>query len=112
MAGLTFHATHLLLQQLRLKLRQIKPLSIRLNFSVLVDLNDANAVDEEHISGLGLETQPPFDGSFLTTDRHVKRLDSDLVQDSRERLLVSKDGLTALNRRSSDRVFYCAVSGE
>src|ERR1041384_3772646 len=44
-----------LLLQLRLKIREIKPLSIRLNLSVLVDLNDADAVDEEDISGLGLK---------------------------------------------------------
>ena len=45
-----------LLQQLRLKIRQIKVLAVRLNLAVLVDLKDADAVDEENISGLGLKT--------------------------------------------------------
>jgi hypothetical protein len=45
-----------LLLQLRLKIREIKVLSVRLNFSIRVDLKDADAVHEEHISSLGLKT--------------------------------------------------------
>ncbi len=44
------------LLQLRLKIRQIEVLSVRLNFAVRVDLEDANAVDEENVSSLGLKT--------------------------------------------------------
>jgi len=42
--------------QLRQKSRQIKELSLRLNFSLLVELEDADAFQEEDISGLGLKT--------------------------------------------------------
>ena len=60
-----------LLHQLRLKIRQIKEISGRLNFSVLINFHDTDALQEEDISGLGLKTYPPFDGSFLTADRDV-----------------------------------------
>jgi len=44
------------LQQLRLKIRQIKVLSIRLDLSLRVDLKDADALDKEDVSGPGLKT--------------------------------------------------------
>ena len=77
---------------MRLKVREIKEISVRLNFSVLVDLNDSDAVQEEDISGPGLKTYPPFDGSFLTADRDVNRLESDFIQECGKRLLIRKDG--------------------
>ena len=40
---------------------------------------------------VGLETQSPFDGGFLTGHGDVKRLDSDFIQKSGERL--SRSGL-------------------
>lgn len=45
-----------LLLQLRLKIRQIKVLSVGLNSSLLVDLEDADAVHEEDITRLGFKT--------------------------------------------------------
>ena len=49
-------ANGVLLLQLRQEVRVIKVLSVRLNFSVRVDLKDADAVHEEDVSSLGLET--------------------------------------------------------
>ena len=82
-----------LLHQLRLKIREVEEISVRLNFSVLVNFQDTDAVQEEDISGLGLKTYPPFDGSFLTADRDVSRLESHFIQERGKRLLISKDGL-------------------
>ena len=47
---------YVLLLQLRLKIREIEVFSIRLNFPLLVDLEDADPVYEEDISRLGLKT--------------------------------------------------------
>src|ERR1051325_2090499 len=55
-AHLARRVPHVSLQQLRLKIRQVKVLSVRLNLSLLVDLENADAVHEEHLSGLRLET--------------------------------------------------------
>ena len=45
-----------LLEQLRLKIREIKVLSVGLNFSLLVDLKNTDTIDEEDISRLDLKT--------------------------------------------------------
>ena len=45
-----------LLQQLRLKIREIKVFPVGLNFSLLVDPENADAVDEEDVSSPGLKT--------------------------------------------------------
>jgi hypothetical protein len=42
--------------QLRLEIRQIKVLSVLLDFSLRVDREDADAVYEENVTALGLET--------------------------------------------------------
>ena len=83
-----------------------------MNFSVLVNFQDTDALQEEDISGLGPKTYPPFDGSFLTADRDVNRLESQFIQERGKRLLISKDGLCSLYRRVSDRVFDRAVRRE
>ena len=42
--------------QLRQEIRQIKELSLRLNFPLLVELEEADAFQEEDLSGLGCKT--------------------------------------------------------
>ena len=88
---------------MRLEIRQVKVLSVRLNFSLLIDLKNADAVNEKDISRLGLKTQSPFDGSFLTSDRNVKRLDSDFfsfvfLRWSEANLALPSGATTAMTR--------------
>ena len=45
-----------LLQKLRLEVREVEIFPVRLNFALCVHLQDADAVHEENISRLGLET--------------------------------------------------------
>lgn len=42
--------------QLRQKILQIKELSLQLNFPLLIELEEADAVEEEDLSGSGLKT--------------------------------------------------------
>ena len=52
--GATIAARSLL--QLRQEIRQVEELFLRLNFPFLVELEEADAVDEEDVSGLSLKT--------------------------------------------------------
>ena len=77
------HSSSLL--QFRQKIRQIKELFQCLNFSVLVELEEADAFQEEGFSGFGRKTVPPFDGGFLTAHPDIQGVEFHLTKKNRER---------------------------
>jgi hypothetical protein len=58
-------AAHVSVLQLRQKIRQIKELFLGLNLPILVELEVADAFQEENVSGLGCKPYPPAYPRFL-----------------------------------------------
>jgi len=61
-----------LLLQFRDEVIEIEELSLQFDLPLLVQPEEADAFQEENISGLRHETYPPFDGGFITAHLDVQ----------------------------------------
>ena len=61
-----------LLLQFRDEIIEIEELSLQFDLPLLIQPEEADAFQEENISGLGDETYPPFDSRFITTHLDVQ----------------------------------------
>src|SRR5688500_8271919 len=95
--------------QLRHKILQIEELSLQLNLTFLVQLEEADAFQEENMSSLRRETYPPRHSGFLTAHFDVEGVEFQLIEKRGEAFQISREDRKSTRLNSSHLVISYAV---
>src|SRR5436190_20442760 len=98
--------------QLRQEGRQVPEFPDRLKLPVLIEIEDAHAVDCNFLSGRGRQLKPPVDCRFVSAHYDFLDLGFDLAEGGDDGAEKGGDRRRSRNRRGSDRVLEHSVRGE